>query len=107
MATLVAPRPRAGAPFMPRYDVGPTLGTSGIYRAFSGELHGQELRSLFDMIGEVYGRLAELPRRLTTAEHIEDDQSYNPVPPVRTFQAKVAFVNIGPMPPMKLDYFDN
>jgi hypothetical protein len=107
MATLAAPRPRAGPSFfMPRCDVGPTLGTSGIYRAFGGELHGQELRSLFDMIGEVYRRLVELPT-LAIAEHMEDDPSYNPVSPVRTFQAKVAFVNLGPMPPMRLDYFDD
>jgi hypothetical protein len=30
----------------------------------------------------------------------EDDMNYNSVPPVRTYLANVAFVSIGPMPPM-------
>lgn len=37
---------------------------------------------------------------------IEEDWSYNPVSPVRTFQAKVAFVNVGPLPAIGI-YFDD
>jgi hypothetical protein len=104
MATLAAQRPYAGAAFMPRV---PVFGTSGVYRASGGELHGRELRTLFDAVHEICNRIVELPRLISVAERLEEeDLSYNPVSPVRTYQATIEFVNIGPMPPMKLNYFD-
>lgn len=33
-----------------------------------------------------------------------DPDDYNPAGPVRTFMAKVQFVNAGPMPPMKVEF---
>lgn len=37
---------------------------------------------------------------------ITDPDDYNPVGPIRTFQAKVRFVDIGPMPAMKVEFDD-
>jgi hypothetical protein len=108
MATL-APRPHVGPPFMPHYsyDMIPTGGTSSAYYSFHGDLHGPDLQSLFDKIAKVSTGFEDLLRRIITSEHIEEeDLSYDPVPPVRTFQAKVSFVSIGRMPPMKLDIDD-
>jgi hypothetical protein len=108
MATLAAPRPRVGPPLIPHYsyDVIPTGGTSSAYYSFHGDLHGPDLQSLFDKITKVSTGFGDLLRRIITSEHIEEDWSYNPVSPVRIFQAKVAFVNVGPMPAMKMDFDD-
>jgi hypothetical protein len=111
MATLAALPSRAGTPIMPRHNVGPTYGTSGTYQARSGDLHGRELQALLATIRRVYDTLANIGEApaapVELAERIEDDLNYNPVLPVRTYRANVAFVSIGPMPPMKLEYFDD